>query len=407
MVVAHTASMTPGSEGFSMMKIANIYRRVALVVCTLALLLLLFPGSQQAYADGGAPNLAYVVGGSNGVSVIDIGQQKVTGTFALSGDPRTVYLSLDGRFLYITQPALGRVTMLAAKTGQTICHANVPGQPSLLAFDPGTNTLYIAGNSAAVVTAIDSTTCKIKQTIKTNGPVYGLAVAVVGSGVSGGTGNQLWVTDATSLEVFTHTGLLTSIPIPGGPQYITIPPGFTAYVTTRQGSVYAVDLATHKLSPPLFSGGSFGPMDYNAFTSEVYIPDMQNKLVDVLSPIDSGTSKLPHEPAYTIRLGVAPQSIAITSDGALGFIALAGGHVAMLDIQGKQIVNTIFVGGNPQFIITGLYPPLIGTTPQQASIWGTVINVAAYALVVALLIVPIVLFGRYARAGAARKKKEK
>lgn len=389
-----------------MMKVANIYRRVALVVCTLALLLLLFPGSHQAYADGGAPNLAYVAGASNGVSVIDIAQQKVTGTFALGGDPHTVYLSLDGRFLYITQPALGRVTMLSAKTGQTLFSASVPGQPSLLAFDPGTNTLYTAGNGAASVTALDSTSLAIKQTIKTNGPVYGLAVAVVGSGVSGGTGNQLWVTDATSLEVFTHTGLLTSIPIPGGPQYITIPPGFTAYATTRQGSVYAVDLATHKLSPPLFSGGSFGPMDYNAFTSEVYIPDMQNKLVDVLSPIDSGTGKPPHEPAYTIRLGVAPQSIAITSDGALGFIALAGGHVAMLDIPGKQIVNTIFVGGNPQFIITGLYPPLIGTTPQQASIWGTVINVAAYVLVIALLIVPIVLFGRYARAGAARKKKE-
>src|SRR5260221_1814060 len=264
MVVAHAASITPGSEGFSSMKIANMYRRVALVVCTLALLLLLFPGPQQAYADGGAPNLAYVVGGSNGISVIDIAQQKVTGTFALGGDPRTVYLSLDGRFLYITQPALGRVTMLSAKTGQTICHANVPGQPSLLAFDPGINTLYTAGNGAAVVTAIDSTSCAIKQTIKTNGPVYGLAVAVVGSGVSGGTGNQLWVTDATSLEVFTHTGLLTSIPISGGAQCITIRPGFTAYVTTRQGSVYAVDLATHKLSPALVSGVALQPMDQNA-----------------------------------------------------------------------------------------------------------------------------------------------
>src|SRR5260370_24959007 len=153
--------------------------------------------------------------------------------------------------------------MRAARTGQTICHANVPGQSSLLAFDPGINTLYTAGNCAAVVTAIDSTSCAIKQTIKTNGPVYGLAVAVVGSGVSGGTGNQLWVTDATSLEVFTHTGLLTSIPIPGGPQYITIPPGFTAYRTTRQGSVHHVELPQHNISLPLFSGGSFGPPDYS------------------------------------------------------------------------------------------------------------------------------------------------
>src|SRR5258708_20654215 len=100
-------------------------------------------------------------------------------------------------------------------------------------------------------------------------------------------------------------------------------------------------------------------MDYHAFTSEVYIPDMQNKLVDVLSPIDSGTSKLPHEPAYTIRLGVAPQSIAITSDGALRFIALPGAHVPMRDIRGKQLVNRTFVGCKPTLLIPSLYPLLL------------------------------------------------
>lgn len=147
-------------------------------------------------------------------------------------------------------------------------------------------------------------------------------------------------------------------------------------------------------------------MDYNAFTSEVYLPDMLNKRVDVLTPIFPGSSALPHEPNYSIRLGVVPQSVAITSDGQLGFIALAGGNVAMLDLPGKQIINTILVGGNPHFIITGLYPPLIGTTPQQASIWGTVINVAAYALVIALLIVPIILFQRYARKKVDNKVKE-
>jgi len=369
--------------------------------------LFLFPGSQHAFADGGAPNLAYVAGTASGISVIDIGQQKVTSSITLGGDPEAVFLSLDGRFLYVTQPTLGRVSMLAAKTGQILCSANVPGQPSLLAFDRGLNLLYTAGNGSNSVTVLDPSNCAIKKTIKTNGPVYGLAVAIIGSGAPGDTINQLWVADSTSLSVFEHQKLLASIPIPGEPHYIVIPPGFTAYVTTRQGSIYAVDLATRKLSPPLLSGGSFGPMDYNAFTSEVYIPDTQNKLIDVLSPIFPGTNKLPHEPGYTIHLGVVPQSIAITSDGQLGFIALEGGNVAMLDIPGKQIVDTILVGGNPRFIITGLYPPLIGTTPQEASIWGTVINVAAYVLVIALLIVPIVLFQKYARSKVKVDHKEK
>src|SRR4051794_17324040 len=82
--------------------------------------MLLF-SSVPVHADGGAPNLAYVVGTAKGISTIDIGQQKVTGTIAVDGDPHTIYLSLDGRFLYVAQPSLGRVTMVAARTGQTIC----------------------------------------------------------------------------------------------------------------------------------------------------------------------------------------------------------------------------------------------------------------------------------------------
>ncbi len=382
---------------------SKIYWPIAILVFSFMLMMFLFSGSRHVYADGGAPNLAYVSNTQKGISVIDIGQQKVTGSFTMSNDPNAIYLSLDGRFLYVTQPTSGHVIMLAAKTGQTICSANVPGQPSLLAFDPGLNMLYTAGNGGNSVTALDPSNCAIQQTIRLNSPIYGLAVGIIGSGAPGETTNQLWVADATSLNVFVNKRLIGSLQVPGGPQYISIPPGFTAYVTTRQGSVYAVDLTSRKLSPALISGGSFGPMDYNAFTSEVYIPDMLNKQVDVLSPLFPGTNTLPREPNYSIHLGVVPQSIAITSDGQLGFIALAGGNVAMLDIPGKQIINTILVGGNPRFIITGLYPPLIGTTPQQASAWGTVINIAAYVLVIGLLIVPIILFQRYARSKVDHK----
>ena len=387
------------------MKTSKIYWLIPFLVFAFMLLMFLFPGSRHVYADGGAPNLAYVSNTHKGISVIDIGQQKVTGSFSMGSNPDAIYLSLDGRFLYVTEPTSGHVIMLAAKTGQTICSANVSGQPSLLAFDPGLNVLYTAGNGGNSVTALDPSNCAIKETITMSSPIYGLAVGIIGSGAPGETTNQLWVADTTSLNVFVNKKSIGSLQVPGGPQYISIPPGFTAYVTTRQGSVYAVDLTSRKLSPALISGGSFGPVDYNAFTSEVYIPDMLNKQVDVLSPLFPGTKTLPHEPNYSIHLGVAPQSIAITSDGQLGFIALAGGNVAMLDIPGKQIIKTVLVGGNPRFIITGLYPPLIGTTPQQASIWGTVINIAAYALVIALLIVPIILFQRYARKKVDNKVK--
>src|SRR5229473_77742 len=111
-------------------------------VALTSLFYLLFPAAGSALADGGAPNLAYIAGSAKGISVVDIQQKTVTNSFALTGNPQTIYLSLDGRFLYVTQPALDRVTALAARTGQVFCTVNVPGQPSLLAFDPGTNFLY-------------------------------------------------------------------------------------------------------------------------------------------------------------------------------------------------------------------------------------------------------------------------
>src|SRR5581483_2886793 len=250
------------------------------------LFLVLFPAAGVARADGGAPNLAYISGSSKGISGVDISQKAVTKSFALTGNPRTIYLSLDGRFLYVTQPSLDRVTALAARTGQKFCTLNVPGQPSLLAFDPGTNMLYAAGNAAASVTEFDPSNCAIKKTIKTSGPVYGMAVANTGTGANG---DQLWVSVPDGLQVFDNRGLTASIPIAGGAQYVSIPPGVMVYVTTKSGKLYPVNLSTQQVLSPILSGGQFGPMDYDVLTDDIYVPDMLNKQVDVLAPIVSPT----------------------------------------------------------------------------------------------------------------------
>jgi hypothetical protein len=381
------------------MRMMKYSTRLLLAVCALAMLAL--PAmimTAPALADGGAPNLAYISGSSSGISVLDIQQEKITTTFHLTGNPNTIYLSLDGRFLYVTQPALNRVIMLAAKTGQTICTVSVPGQPTLLAYDPGANMLYAAGNGAASVTEFDPNTCAIKRTVSTNGPVYGLAVANIGTS---STSNQLWVADST-LEVFDNTGRIASIAIPGGPRYVNIPAGTMVYVTTNDGHVYAVSLASrHVLQPALLSGGQFGPMDYDAYTGQVYVPDMLNKQMDVLAPVVSDSPPYPHEPDHVIHLGATPLSVAITSDGQFGFIALQGGNVAVLDVPGKNVYNTVFVGGTPRFIITGLYPPTLFTTPQEVSTGGTIVTIAAYVLVLVLLIVPVIFIWRRLRAKPA------
>jgi DNA-binding beta-propeller fold protein YncE len=323
----------------------------------------------QTHADGGAPNLAYVSGTSSGVSVIDVGQAKVTKTISVAGDPHTILLSQDGGFLYVSQPAVGQVSVIRADTGRVFCTAHLPGKPSLLAIDPDMNSLYAAGVGSAQVTAIDPTNCKVLHTFGVNGPVYGLSVALTaGSSINTSTSDQLWVASTDGLSIFDDRTQQTlgAVPLPDGPQYLSIPPGETAYVTTRQGSVDAISLKTREVRK-ILNGGIFGPMDYDALTGEVYVPDEQHKVLDVLSPVDTSSTALPKEPERVIPMDDTPESVAITNDGLLGFIALRGGKIAMFDLIAHRLVYTVVVGGTPHFIITGLYPPPVLETPTPAS----------------------------------------
>ena len=142
-----------------------------------------------------------------------------------------------------------------------------------LALSLDATVLYVAGQGDTSVRALDPLSCAVQRTFETHEPVYGLAVAAsTAVDATPTTPNQLWITGTTSLTIFEVNGhLLGSVPIAGGPQGICIPGGFTAYITTRQGSVVAVDLNTRQVIRTLLRGGQFGSMDYDANTGEVYV----------------------------------------------------------------------------------------------------------------------------------------
>lgn len=379
-----------------MLSISRIY---CYRFCFLSMLLLLVGlFSPLAYADGGAPQLAYIAGSAQGISIIDIARLSVTGTIAIAGNPRTILLSPDGHALYVTQPTLGRVAVIAAKTGKTLCTASLPGKPSLIALSLDATVLYAAGQGDTSVRALDPETCAVQHTFETHEPVYGLAVtASTAVDATPSTPNQLWISGTSSLTIFDVNGhLLGSVPIAGGPQDICIPGGFTAYVTTRQGSVVAVDLSTRRVIRTLLNGGQFGPMDYNATTGEVYVPDRQHNQLDILDPVIVGTTVTPQKPARILHLSSSPQSVAITNDGQLGFVALSNGQVLMLDVPGRSIATSIAVGGTPHSIITGLYPPVNSPTsiPQPAATPPSSANpISNPLLIIATALAGVLLLG--------------
>jgi DNA-binding beta-propeller fold protein YncE len=366
-------------------------------------LLEMVAASPRAEADGGAPDLAYVAGAQQGVGVIDVAQQKVARDFAVGGDPYMILLSSDGRLLYVTQPAIGRVTALAARTGQVICSATFPGHPAFLAFNVDGTVLYVAGINETSILALDAETCAIQRTFQAPEPISWLAS--VGITTTSGFQMQLWVAGSSSVSIMDEQGrLLDSVIIPGGPRFLCLPSELTAYVATGQGQVVAVDMVTHQVFATLLSGGTFGSMDYDAVTGDIYVPDQRHNLVDVLSPVVDGSGAMPQEPERVYHLSGAPRAIAVTNDGSFGFVALDDSSVAMLGLPERQLLSTIHVGGAPRYVITGPYPPQDVPTPQPAqssvTLWVIVLLLVAAAVLVAG--VWVVVLVRWHRGRAKR-----
>ncbi|HEX7733557.1 MAG TPA: PQQ-binding-like beta-propeller repeat protein [Ktedonobacteraceae bacterium] len=339
------------------------------------------------YADGGAPNLAYVAGARPGVDVIDIAQQRVASSFAVAGNPDMLLLSPDGSLLYVTRPGSGSVVALAAKTGQVICSAAFPGHPALLALSVDATVVYVAGLDETAILALNAQTCAQERSFQAPEPVHWLA-ATLSNTAGDAPRTQLWVAGTGTVSILDDKGQARdSIPVAGDPQFLCLPGALTAYVATRQGSVIALDMLTHRVIATLLTGGVFGAMDYNAVTGEIYIPDQRRKQLDVLAPVLSGMAAVPREPSSTWPVSAAPQAVAITNDGQLGFVALNSGHVLLLDLPGRSVMKSVDVGGNPRFIIAGAYPPPTVPLPvaQASSVPAFVIVGVVVALLVLLM----------------------
>ena len=382
--------------------------RVVMTFVVLVLVLaatLVFPS--PARADGGAPNLAYIAGGGssgNQLVVIDIGQRRVASKIAIGGRPAGVVLSTDGRYAYVTESAENALAIVDTSARQVVARVSLGTAPTALALDLADtpNLVFISDSGSGMVSVVDPSTRRVRATIPVGMHPAGLAVALPGTGISatGPHDAEVYVANTLSNTVSViSTRLLrviATIPAPGGPLAVTIPQvGGIAYVSTEAGTVLALGLATHQDVGVILRTGSgpLGAMDYDAVTGQVYVPDPSADVVDVLSPIaldaDGGLAAAPAEPVHTLPIGGEPVAVAITFEGSYGFVAeRSAGMVTMLDATTRQIQATISVGGAPDAIVTGAYPPSVSSNTSF------LVSLVAIAFLVIVMILTIGLNSR-------------
>jgi|GEM_PF-237431 len=376
---------------------ARPFARMLLALALGPLLALAFfaaGGTPTARADGGAPNLVYVSGTPAGVSVIDIASQQVTGTISVGGDPRGMVLSTDSRFLYVAQAGKNSVSVIDTLAKQVIHTYPVGAGPQSLTLDlVDPSHLWVANSGGDTLTVLNPDTGKTLATVPVGLHPVSVNIAGPTSGINetDGTSEVLVANqDTSSLTVIGSESFqpIATVPLPNGdnPLWVTVPAfGGTAYVSTKQGHIYGFTLASHHFFGPLFTGQALHGMDYDAITGEVYAPDSLTNQVNILQPVATGQNaptRWPSEPLRTLPVSGGPSYVAITSDGSLGIVGQqASGDVTFLQVPSpRKVLGTIHVGGAPQFVLAGPFPPLVNR--QSAQIILIVIYVAAGVLLV-------------------------
>jgi YVTN family beta-propeller protein len=364
-----------------------------------------------ARADGGAPNLAYVVsqstsGGSGSLAAIDIAQRKLAWQIALNAAPTAVQLSLDGRTIYVAANTPKGVMLIDARSHR-VTTALATGAAGDLALDTSvTGALFASNAGPGRLAMVDPRKADVVAYIPVGADATGLAVAGPGSDSALPQDTEIYVTHpvSNSVTIVSATGraVVATVAVPGGPRAAVAPgTGGLAYVTTRAGTVELIGLTDHRVRGTIYSapGDEFGRMDYDAVTGAIYLTDVTRNQVLALAPASingDGAAHIPAEPARTIPIAGGPSAVAITFDGAFGFVTQReAGSVTMLDLAAHQPLATILVPGRPVAVITGAYPPALDA--QTSNVVGVLLYVLAGA---SMLAVAGYFFGWF---GAARR----
>ena len=229
-----------------------VWRMTFAGALTLWLLAGLAPFLSVAHADGGAPNLSYIVGGgasADNLTIIDIGGRKIAATVPIGGEPRAVALSVDARYAYVTQSARNAVAVVDASSHTVTATIPTGAKPAGLLLDTTTTAarLLVANSGADTVSVLNPDARTTTATIQVGQHPTAVALAGPANELPNAGKPEYYVTnsDADSVSVIDASSLkvVATVPVSGGPITVMIPQsGGVAYVGTRAGAIVAIRL---------------------------------------------------------------------------------------------------------------------------------------------------------------------
>ena len=291
------------------------------------------------------PSRIYVANeSSNDVSVIDANSFQPIGSIpSLNHSTHDLAVSRDGRRVYATNLASGRVSVIDTARKETIASIYTGDRCHVVALSNDDNQLWVANIGENTISIIDTTTFRIVGTIPVAKGPTGLAFSHDGrfAFVSAQGDKKVDVIDTTLHQV------IKSIPVGANPHFLVVSrSGHVWGVNTGQNDIYVLDPDTHEKVGTFVVGdkpqqiafaykGTTGPLAYVTVGS-------QNKVIGLGG--DPNDLKIVDE----IAVGEGPNGIWSNQEGTRLFVAHdKGNEIRVIDTGSGQTLATVPVGRKP------------------------------------------------------------
>ena len=182
---------------------------------------------------------------ADGIGVVDVVGQTVTGFLNGGSDPEQLAVSRDGRRLYIANEDVGLASVLDIESGRILARLPVGGEPEGVTISPDGRVVYVTSEEDNLVTVIDTATnCVVTQfEVGARPRASAFSPDSARAYVTAENGGTVSVVDTMLHEVIDTIQLTGESVRPMG--VVVSPDGTRVYATTgRGGTVVEIDVAT-------------------------------------------------------------------------------------------------------------------------------------------------------------------
>lgn len=243
---------------------------------------------------------------ADGIGVVDLATRALVRTYPSGQDPESFDLSLDGKFLYVSNEETAEMSVLDLATGTIVARVPVGEEPEGVTLRPDGRAVYVTCEADSTVVGIDTVT----------------------------------------------RAVIARVPTAKRPRSIVFTlDGATMFVTGETGNaVSVVDVATHTLTSDIVLGESSADAGPARPMGAVLSPDGRELFVSngrgrSVSVIDVATRKVTRTFA---DVGVRPWGIGISPDGESVYTANGpSADVSIIDVKTGRVARRVALGGSP------------------------------------------------------------